>query len=138
MLGQEVSATPAEADRAGSRNNESFAEALMRQLADELEEDGRRVIGDSLAAVAQQYEDAAGFGTNALRARAEKFYNSGALAPSALSRYSTKSLVGVTDGWPPSSLGGRHEPMGGLTTNDIAVFVTLALLLALVLVLLLR
>jgi len=28
--------------------------------------------------------------------------------------------------------------MGGLTTNDIAVFVTLALLLALVLVLLLR
>ena len=86
MLGQEVSATPAEADRAGSRNNEGFAEALMRQLAEELEEDGRRVIGDSLAAVAQQYEDAAGFGTNALRARAEKFYNSGALAPSALHR----------------------------------------------------
>ena len=86
MLGQEVSATPAEADRAGSRNDDGFAEALMRQLADELEEDGRRVIGDSLAAVAQQYEDAAGFGTNALRARAEKFYNSGALAPSALHR----------------------------------------------------
>jgi hypothetical protein len=86
MLGQEVSAAPAEADRAGSRNNEGFAEALMRQLADELEEDGRRVIGDSLAAVAQQYEDAPGFGTNALRARAEKFYNSGALAPSALHR----------------------------------------------------
>src|SRR5215831_9587386 len=63
MLGQEGSATPAEANRAGSRNDESFAEALMRQLADELEEDGRRVIGDSLAAVAQQYEDAAGFGT---------------------------------------------------------------------------
>src|SRR5262249_834805 len=86
MVGQEVSATPAEADRAGSRNNESFAEVLMRGLADELEEDGRRVIGDSLAAVAQQYEDAAGFGTNALRARAEKFYNSRALAPSALHR----------------------------------------------------
>jgi len=86
MLGQEGSATPAEADRAGSRNDGSFAEALMRRLADELEEDGRRVIGDSLAAVAQQYEDAAGFGTNALRARAEKFYNSGALAPSALHR----------------------------------------------------
>src|SRR5262245_4860005 len=81
MLGQEGSATPAEAGRAGSRNDESFAEALMRQLADELEEDGRRVIGDSLAAVAQQYEDAAGFGTNAVRARAEKFYNSGVLAP---------------------------------------------------------
>ena len=85
---------PAEADRAGSRNNEGFAEALMRQLADELEEDGRRVIGDSLAAVAQQYEDAAGFGTNALRARAEKFYNSGALAPrvAELSEYQEMSL----------------------------------------------
>ena len=44
MLGQEGSATPAEADRAGSRNDESFAKALMRQLADELEEDGRRVM----------------------------------------------------------------------------------------------
>src|SRR5262249_57343863 len=32
------------------------------------------------------YEGAAGFGTNALRARAEKFYNSGAVAPSALHR----------------------------------------------------
>jgi hypothetical protein len=86
MLGQEVSAAPGDGAAVVSRNNESFAEALMRQLADELEEDSRRVIGDSLAAVAQQYEDAAGFGTNALRARAEKFYNSGALAPSALHR----------------------------------------------------
>jgi hypothetical protein len=33
---------------------------------------------------------------------------------------------------------GRHEPMGDLTANEIAAFVTLALLLALVLVLLLR
>jgi len=86
MLGQEVSAAPGDGAAVVSRNNESFAEALMRRLSDELEEDGRRVIGDSLAAVAQQYEDAAGFGTNALRARAEKFYNSGALAPSALHR----------------------------------------------------
>jgi hypothetical protein len=83
MLGPEVSAAPAETDGAAivSRNHESFAETLMQRLADELEEDGRRVIGDSLAAVAQQYEDASGFGTNALRALAEKFYNSGALAP---------------------------------------------------------
>jgi len=88
MLGPEVSAAPAETDGAAivSRNHESFAETLMQRLADELEEDGRRVIGDSLAAVAQQYEDASGFGTNALRALAEKFYNSGALAPSALHR----------------------------------------------------
>ena len=85
MLGQEVSAAHAEVDGAVvPRNNESFAEALTRRLADELEEDGRRVIGDSLASVAQQYEDADGFGTNALRALAGKFYNSGALAPSAL------------------------------------------------------
>src|SRR5215831_16090748 len=33
---------------------------------------------------------------------------------------------------------GRHEPMSGLTTNEIAAFVTLALLLALVLIFLLR
>jgi SIR2-like domain/TIR domain len=88
MLGQEVAAAPAGAGGAVllPRNHESFAEGLIRRLTDELEEDGRRVIGDSLAAVAQQYEDASGFGTNALRARAEKFYNSDALAPSALHR----------------------------------------------------
>lgn len=33
---------------------------------------------------------------------------------------------------------GRHEPMNGLTTNEIAAFVALALLLALVLAFLLR
>jgi hypothetical protein len=38
----------------------------------------------------------------------------------------------------PPSFCGRHELMGGLTTYDIAAFVTLALLLALVLVLLFR
>ena len=88
MLGQEVAAAPAGAGRAAvlPRNHESFAEGLIRRLTEELEEDGRRVLGDSLAAVAQQYEDASGFGTNALRARAEKFYNSDALAPSALHR----------------------------------------------------
>jgi len=35
-------------------------------------------------------------------------------------------------------LSGKHEPMGGLTTNEIAAFVILALLLVLLLVLLLR
>ena len=44
---------------------------------------------------------------------------------------SKASLKGVTGRWPAF-------PMGGLTINDIAAFVTLALLLALVLVLLLR
>ena len=54
----------------------SFAEALTRELAAELEEDEFRVTGTTLAAVAQQYEDAQDFGPNALRARAEKFYKS--------------------------------------------------------------
>ena len=35
-------------------------------------------------------------------------------------------------------MSGKHEPMGGLTTTEIAGFVSLALLLALILVLLLR
>lgn len=88
MLGQEVSASPVAGNGAAAvpQHHESFAAGLMRQLTGELEEDGRRVVGDSLAAVAQHYEDASGFGTNALRALAEKFYNSGALAPSALHR----------------------------------------------------
>jgi hypothetical protein len=47
----------------------SFAEALTRELAAELEEDELRVTGTTLAAVAQQYEDAQDFGPNALRAR---------------------------------------------------------------------
>ena len=57
------------------------------------------------------------------------------------SRYSAENQgkpKGVTGRWPRPSLYGRHEPMGGLTTYDITVFVTLVLLLALVLVLLLR
>jgi hypothetical protein len=87
MLGQEVPAAPAEAEEAvPSGRSDSFAEALTRRLTSELEEDGRRVTGDSLAAVAQQYEDADGFGPNALRALAEKFYNSRAFSPSALHR----------------------------------------------------
>jgi SIR2-like domain/TIR domain len=87
VLGQEVPAAPAGADGAAvSRNDVSFAEALLRRLAAELEEDGRDVIGDSLSAIAQQYEDTDGFGRNALRAEAEKFYNSGAFAPSPVHR----------------------------------------------------
>src|SRR5262245_8443178 len=54
----------------------SFADPLTRELTAELEEDELRVTGTTLAAVAQQYEDAQDFGPNALRARAEKFYKS--------------------------------------------------------------
>src|SRR5512132_1424503 len=52
----------------------SVIEALTRELASELEDDTRRVTGTTLSAVAQQYEDADGFGPNALKASAERFY----------------------------------------------------------------
>lgn len=52
----------------------SLVEALTAKLASELEDDNRRVMGDTLAAVAQQYEDIEG--SNVLRATAEKFYKS--------------------------------------------------------------
>jgi hypothetical protein len=52
----------------------SVIEALTRELASELEDDNRRVTGTTLSAVAQQYEDADGFGPNALKASAERFY----------------------------------------------------------------
>lgn len=61
---------PADAD------DSSFAEALTRELAADLEEDGLRVSRTTLAAVAQQYEDAPEYGPHALRARAENFYKS--------------------------------------------------------------
>jgi hypothetical protein len=60
----------------------NYAEALALHLGAELEDDGRRVSGTTLAAVAQQYEDAQGFGPNALRALAQKFYHSRPFAPS--------------------------------------------------------
>jgi hypothetical protein len=61
-------------------------DALTRKLASELEEDNRRVTGNTLAAVAQQYEDAEGFGPNAMRAVAEKFYKSHIYGPSGVHR----------------------------------------------------
>lgn len=59
-------------------------DALTAMLAAELEEDNRRVTSGSLAAVAQQYEDTSGFGANALRALAERFYKSPEFAPSGI------------------------------------------------------
>jgi hypothetical protein len=81
VLGPEI---PAEVSRGASaeEGGVSCCDALTGQLAEELEEDQRLVRRDSLAAVAQQYEDAEGFGANALRALAEKFYGSSAVAPS--------------------------------------------------------
>lgn len=60
----------------------SFCSALTAKLTAELEEDNRRVTGETLATVAQQYEDADGFGANALRASAEHFYKSPRFTPS--------------------------------------------------------
>jgi hypothetical protein len=51
---------------------------IVRRLASELEEDNRRVTGSTPAGVAQQFEDAQGFGPNTMRALAAQFYTSGA------------------------------------------------------------
>jgi hypothetical protein len=58
----------------------SSSEGLTRRLASELEGDSRRVMGSTLAAVAQQYEDA--FGPNTMRSSAAQFYTSEEYSPS--------------------------------------------------------
>jgi hypothetical protein len=63
-------------------SDQSFVEALTAKLASELEDDNRRVMGNTLAAVAQQYEDSEG--SNVLRATAQKFYRSPRFVPSAV------------------------------------------------------
>jgi hypothetical protein len=60
----------------------SLGEALTGALATELKEDDKRVTGTTLAAVAQQYEDA--FGPIALQALAEKLYTSSEFVPSQM------------------------------------------------------
>ncbi|WP_430233401.1 toll/interleukin-1 receptor domain-containing protein [Nitrosomonas communis] len=79
VLGREI---PARVESGAQQGDSNMSDALTAKLVAELEEDNRRVIGDSLPAVAQQYEDADGFGANALRALAEKFYKSPNYAPS--------------------------------------------------------
>ena len=87
LVGQEIPATISAGEKTQTSGKfANCAEALTRQLAEELEDDGRRVTGDALAAVAQQYEDAQGFGPNALRALAQKFYHSHMDAPSDVHR----------------------------------------------------
>ena len=73
----------------------ALPEVLRRKFATELEEDNRRVTGNSLAAVAQQYEDAEGFGANAMRALAEKFYKSKVYAASEVHRWLASLPFGV-------------------------------------------
>ena len=82
LVGHEIAATPS----FGKAKFSNYAEALALHLGEELEDDGRRVTGATLAAVAQQYEDAQGFGPNALRALAQKFYHSRKCVPSDMHR----------------------------------------------------
>jgi TIR domain/SIR2-like domain len=87
FVGQEVPGTPSiEPGALGSVQGATYAEGLMLKLAEELEDDGREVTAATLTAVAQQYEDAPGFGPSALRARAQEFYQSRAYLPSAWHR----------------------------------------------------
>jgi len=90
MLGPEIpvtvsSANPKTASQDNtSSENTSLIEALRRQLARELEEDNRCPCGNTLAALAQQYEDTEGFGPTTLRATAERVLRSRAYGPSAV------------------------------------------------------
>lgn len=87
FVGQEIPGTLSiEPSTLASVKGATYAEGLTLQLAEELEEDGREVPAATLAAVAQQYEDAQGFGPNALRARAQEFYQSQAYLPSPVHR----------------------------------------------------
>lgn len=79
VLGREI---PARMESETQQGDASMSDALTAKLVAELEEDNRHVMGDTLPAVAQQYEDAEGFGAHALRALAEKFYKSPHFAPS--------------------------------------------------------
>src|SRR4029077_15605285 len=83
LLGPEIPAGTASArNPSPDAQDLSYTEALTRRLASELEDDNRRVTGSTLAAVAQQYEDAEGFGSNTMRSIAAQFYTSEAYVPS--------------------------------------------------------
>lgn len=62
----------------------SYMDALRQQLTQELEDEGIRVTATNLAGVAQQYEDAAGFGSGMLRTVSAKFYEAKPFEPSEI------------------------------------------------------
>jgi hypothetical protein len=83
VLGPEVPAKLAlAAESCPAAEDLSYTEDLTRRLASELEDDSRRVTGSTLASVAQQYEDAQGFGPSSMRSLAAQFYTSAAYNPS--------------------------------------------------------
>src|SRR5215207_9236321 len=85
ILGPEIAATPVFNKQSldqSSTNNISWTEALIKHLSKEFSDDNVRSSGQTLAAVAQQYEDHEGFGPNVLRAAVGRFLRSKAYSPS--------------------------------------------------------
>ena len=85
VLGSEVPADTSSVDTVEAATSlRTYSDALKGKLAEELAEDGRQVTAASLAGVAQQYEDAEGFGAGTLRSQAARFYASAPLEPSGV------------------------------------------------------
>lgn len=84
MLGADLPVRKTGAGAEPWSEDSSMPEELRRALADELEEDGRRPSGATVAAVAQYYEDTEGFGPSALRASAERQIRSRQYCPSTV------------------------------------------------------
>jgi hypothetical protein len=83
VLGPEIPAKLASSPESSPAAGDlSYAGELARELASQLEGENRRVVGSTLAAVAQQYEDDKEFGPNAMRSSAAQFYMSDAYSPS--------------------------------------------------------
>jgi len=83
MLGSEIPVKASSATN-GSQSGNTLAEELRLRLARELEEDDRSPSGNTLAALAQQYEDTEGFGPTTLRATAEMVLTSRQYSPSSV------------------------------------------------------
>ncbi|MGA2908005.1 MAG: toll/interleukin-1 receptor domain-containing protein [Terracidiphilus sp.] len=83
MLGSEIPVKATSATN-GSQSGNTLAEELRLRLARELEEDDRSPSGNTLAALAQQYEDTEGFGPTTLRATAEMVLTSRQYSPSSV------------------------------------------------------
>ncbi len=83
MLGSEIPVQTSSTTN-GSKSGTTLAEELRLRLARELEEDDRTPSGNTLAALAQQYEDTEGFGPTTLRATAEMVLASKQYGPSSV------------------------------------------------------
>src|SRR5690349_11982586 len=75
VLGPELPCLPADGAHPSSLSEEvrTISSALAEELMKELEQDGKAVSGSTLPIVAQNYEDAEGFGQNALRSTAARY-----------------------------------------------------------------